>query len=72
MLVDNAGVTTARRGLTGDGVERTFTANVLAPFALTHLLCCCAAAAASSTWRTGCRGAGAYPDNPFDTASLSY
>jgi NAD(P)-dependent dehydrogenase (short-subunit alcohol dehydrogenase family) len=38
VLINNAGVTMARRELTGDGVETTFAANVLAPYLLAHLL----------------------------------
>ncbi|MFC6018564.1 SDR family NAD(P)-dependent oxidoreductase [Plantactinospora solaniradicis] len=38
VLVNNAGVVANRRELTEDGVETAFAANVLAPFALTHLL----------------------------------
>ena len=38
VLVNNLGGQTARRTLTADGVETTFAANVLAPYALTCLL----------------------------------
>lgn len=38
VLINNAGVTRARRELTEDGVETTFAANVLAPYTLTQLL----------------------------------
>ena len=38
VLVNNAALTSAKRKLTVDGHERTFAANHLAPFLLTHLL----------------------------------
>lgn len=38
VLINNAGVTKERRELTEDGVETTFAANVIAPYALTRLL----------------------------------
>jgi dehydrogenase/reductase SDR family protein 12 len=38
VLVNNAGVMTAERTLSADGVELTFAVNVLAPFLLTELL----------------------------------
>jgi NAD(P)-dependent dehydrogenase (short-subunit alcohol dehydrogenase family) len=38
VLVNNAAIVRDRRLLTDDGVEAMFAANVLAPFALTHLL----------------------------------
>jgi NAD(P)-dependent dehydrogenase (short-subunit alcohol dehydrogenase family) len=38
ILVNNAGMVTARRTLTGDGHELLFQVNHLAPFLLTHLL----------------------------------
>jgi NAD(P)-dependent dehydrogenase (short-subunit alcohol dehydrogenase family) len=38
VLVNNAGVTSAERLITLDGVERTWAVNYLAPFLLTHLL----------------------------------
>lgn len=38
VLINNAGVFTRRRTLTGDGLETTFAVNHLAPFLLTHLL----------------------------------
>jgi NAD(P)-dependent dehydrogenase (short-subunit alcohol dehydrogenase family) len=37
-LINNVGVTMARRELTEDGIEATFAANVIAPYTLTHLL----------------------------------
>ncbi|MFD0560575.1 short-subunit dehydrogenase [Stackebrandtia endophytica] len=38
VLVNNVGVTMARRTLTDDGIETTFAANVIAPYTLTRLL----------------------------------
>lgn len=38
VLVNNAGAVFARRELTGDGIEKTFAVNQLAPFLLTNLL----------------------------------
>ena len=38
VLVNNAGAYCGRKVITGDGVERTFAVNHLAPFLLTHLL----------------------------------
>jgi NAD(P)-dependent dehydrogenase (short-subunit alcohol dehydrogenase family) len=38
ILVDNAGMVTPRRAVTGDGFEAVFQANHLAPFLLTNLL----------------------------------
>ena len=38
VLANNAGALFASRQLTGDGFERTFALNHLAPFLLTHLL----------------------------------
>lgn len=38
VLVHNAGIWPARREITGDGVERAFAVNHLAPFLLNHLL----------------------------------
>ena len=38
VLVNNAGISRARRALSDDGIEMTFAVNHLAPFMLTHLL----------------------------------
>ncbi len=38
VLVNNAGIFSARRATTVDGIEQTFAVNHLAPFLLTHLL----------------------------------
>jgi NAD(P)-dependent dehydrogenase (short-subunit alcohol dehydrogenase family) len=38
VLINNAGGIFSRRELTGDGIERTFATNYLAPFLLTHLV----------------------------------
>jgi NAD(P)-dependent dehydrogenase (short-subunit alcohol dehydrogenase family) len=38
VLINNAGVTMEQRELTEDGIETTFAANVIAPYALTRLL----------------------------------
>jgi len=38
LLVNNAGAYYHRRGLTSEGIERTFALNVLSPLLLTHLL----------------------------------
>lgn len=38
VLVNNAGVFSAQRAITVDGIEQTFAVNHLAPFLLTHLL----------------------------------
>jgi NAD(P)-dependent dehydrogenase (short-subunit alcohol dehydrogenase family) len=38
VLINNVGVTRARRELTEDGIETAFAANVVAPYTLTHLL----------------------------------
>ena len=38
VLINNAGVSIARRQVSADGVEKTFAVNHLAPFLLTHLL----------------------------------
>ena len=48
VLVNNAGIMSARRAVTADGIELTFATNVIGPFLLTNLLMPCLTRSAPS------------------------